>query len=247
MFDEEKMIYLPSVGSTNQWAKENLTRFDPVGVVWTTCQTQGRGRLGRTWSNAAGQALYYTVAFHRPMVQPSTLPLFASLAISQALQDKFGADTRIQIKWPNDLLLNGKKVAGILCESVNGTYICGVGINLNQPQKFFDEAGLPYGTSFGLQGFAVNEVSAAMKLALRLTRRLTGEAFEKFAQEGLAPFLEDYRSHCVNLGRHVTFDGGEGVAETVDGEGRLVVRTGDGKASVLSGEVHVEGIYGVVS
>ena len=245
MFDESKILYLSSVGSTNQWAKDHLSRFAPMGAVWTTCQTEGRGRLGRAWSNAAGQAIYYSVGYTLPMKQPAALPLFASLAIARAIQDKFNVE--VQVKWPNDLLIGGKKVAGILCESVNGTYICGVGINLEQPQKFFDEAGLPYATSMKLAGCTVNSESAAERLALRLTRRLTGECFEQFAAEGFAPFLEEYRSRCINLGRHVTFDGGEGVAETVDEEGRLVVRTEGGSTSVLSGEVHVSGIYGAVN
>src|SRR5699024_2690459 len=70
---------LPSCASTNLYAKEHIEEFGPVGAVYTTCQTEGRGRLGRRWVNAAGQALYYTAVLKVPMVQPETLPLFASL------------------------------------------------------------------------------------------------------------------------------------------------------------------------
>ena len=114
MFEEAKLLYLPSVDSTNLWAKEHLDQLSPIGAVWTTSQTQGRGRLGRTWVNAAGRALYYTVAYTQPLAQPAALSLFASLAVAQAIQEKFKAE--LSIKWPNDLLLNGKKVVGILCE-----------------------------------------------------------------------------------------------------------------------------------
>ena len=79
---------------------------------------------------------------------------------------------------------------------------------------------------------------------MRLNRRLTGESFELFAKEGIAPFLEEYRARCVNLGRKVRFEGGEGIAETIDDQGRLVVRTADGEARVFTGEVSVQGVYG---
>ena len=108
---------LPSCGSTNTYAKEHIEEFGPVGAVYTTCQTEGRGRLGRRWVNAAGQALYYTAVLKVPMVQPETLPLFASLAVREQLRLRYGVECAI--KWPNDLLLGGKKVVGILCEAVN--------------------------------------------------------------------------------------------------------------------------------
>ena len=108
--------YLPECGSTNAYMKEHFEEFGPVGAVYTTNQTAGRGRLGRTWVNAEGKALYYTVAIKEPLAQPATLPLLASLAVRRQLALRYGVDC--QIKWPNDLLLNGKKIVGILCESV---------------------------------------------------------------------------------------------------------------------------------
>ena len=99
--------YLPECGSTNAYMKEHFEEFGPVGAVYTTNQTAGRGRLGRTWVNAEGKALYYTVAIREPLAQPATLPLLASLAVRRQLALRYGVDC--QIKWPNDLLLNGKK------------------------------------------------------------------------------------------------------------------------------------------
>ena len=107
--------YLPECGSTNAYMKEHFEEFGPVGAVYTTNQTAGRGRLGRTWVNAEGKALYYTVAIREPLAQPATLPLLASLAVRRQLALRYGVDC--QIKWPNDLLLNGKKIVGILCET----------------------------------------------------------------------------------------------------------------------------------
>ena len=149
--------YLPECGSTNAYVKEHFEEFGPVGAVYTENQTAGRGRLGRSWVNAEGKALYYTVAIREPLAQPATLPLLASLAVRTQLRLRYGVDC--QIKWPNDLLLNGKKIVGILCEGVSYGYqqqgrgiLCGIGINLAQPQSYFDAAGLPNGTSLALQG-----------------------------------------------------------------------------------------------
>ena len=153
--------YLPECGSTNAYVKEHFEEFGPVGAVYTTNQTAGRGRLGRTWVNAEGKALYYTVAIREPLAQPATLPLLASLAVRRQLSLRYGVEC--QIKWPNDLLLNGKKIVGILCEGVSYGYqqqgrgiLCGIGINLAQPQSYFDAADLPHGTSLALQGANVD-------------------------------------------------------------------------------------------
>ena len=152
----ESVIYLPEVDSTNLWAKHNLDKFGPIGAVYTTHQTAGRGRLGRSWLDAPHKGLYYTAVIKTDLAQPSTLPLFASLAVCDALKQRYGIDC--QIKWPNDLLLNGKKIVGILCEVApdGHSLVVGIGINLAQPQEYFDMAGLPHGTSLLLQGVNVD-------------------------------------------------------------------------------------------
>lgn len=152
--------YLTECGSTNAYVKEHFEEFGPVGAVYTTNQTAGRGRLGRTWVNAEGRALYYTVAIREPLAQPATLPLLASLAVRDQLKLRYGVDC--QIKWPNDLLLNGKR-SWASSASVSYGYeqqgrgiLCGIGINLAQPQSYFDAADLPHGTSLELQGAKVD-------------------------------------------------------------------------------------------
>ena len=232
--------YLPECGSTNAYVKEHFEEFGPVGAVYTENQTAGRGRLGRSWVNAEGKALYYTVAIREPLAQPATLPLLASLAVRRQLQLRYGVDC--QIKWPNDLLLNGKKIVGILC---------GIGINLAQPQSYFDAADLPNGTSLELQGAKVDLSTDPAWLAEGLTDFGFDRNLYQFARDGFAPFREEYKAACVNLGRRVTFDlpdGGQGAGEAVDvdEEGRLVVRTDSGEVHVFTGEVSVHGIYGAV-
>ena len=178
--------YLPECGSTNAYMKEHFEEFGPVGAVYTTNQTAGRGRLGRTWVNAEGKALYYTVAIREPLAQPATLPLLASLAVRRQLA------------------------------------LQGAVIDLEQDPGWLAEAL----TDFGFD-----------------------RPLYTFARDGFAPFREEYKAACVNIGRRVTFDlpdGGQGAGEAVDvdEEGRLVVRTDSGEEHVFTGEVSVRGIYG---
>ena len=192
--------------------------------------------------NAEGKALYYTVAIREPLAQPATLPLLASLAVRTQLKLRYGVDCHI--KWPNDLLLNGKKIVGILCEGVSYGYqqqgrgiLCGIGINLAQP--------------LALQGAKVDLSTDPAWLAEGLTDFGFDRNMYVFARDGFAPFREEYKAACVNLGRRVTFDlpdGGQGAGEAVDvdEEGRLVVRTDSGEVHVFTGEVSVHGIYGAV-
>ena len=154
--------------------------------------------------------------------------------------------------------LNGKKIGGILCESVCYGYqqqgrgiLCGIGINLAQPQSYFDAANLPNGTSLALQGANVDLAADPAWLAEGLTDFGFDRNLYTFARDGFAPFREEYKAACVNLGRRVTFDlpeGGQGAGEAidVDEEGRLVVRTDSGEVHVFTGEVSVHGIYGAV-
>ncbi len=246
------VLHLPACGSTNVYVKEHAGSFGPVGAVYTTNQTAGRGRLGRAWVNAAGQALYYTVALDQPLAQPETLPQLSSLLVAQALAERYGVTC--QIKWPNDLLLAGKKITGILCESTETEgrriWMSGIGINLAQPQRYFDAAELPHGTSLLLAGVKVDAEADAPALAARLTA-LFAQAAPEFGRTGFAAVRDAYRAACVNLGREVVYPlpgGGtaRGIAEDIDADGRLVVRTQTGEAAVFTGEVSVSGIYGAV-
>lgn len=236
---------LPQVDSTNRWAKEHTELFGPIGGVFTTHQTAGRGRLGRSWADAPGLALFYTAVLRLELADPAALPLFASLALRDALHTRYGV--WCDIKWPNDLLLNGKKIAGILCEALpeGNAWICGIGVNLAQPQQLFDDAGLPHATSLALQGIDTDPAVDAEWLAAQLTDFGFDRGLYRFETDGFAACRDAYKAACLNLGRRVTFDGGAGIAVDVDEAGRLVVEDENGgEHHVFTGEVSVGGIYG---
>lgn len=252
------VLYLPECDSTNRYAKENFEDFGTLGAIFTTSQTAGRGRLGRTWENAAGDGLYYSVAIAEPLAQPATLPLFASIAVAKQLQNQY--NLTCQIKWPNDILVNGKKICGILCEGVRyGTQnmgqgiVCGIGINLCQTAEFFAAQNLPHATSLAIA--CPDLVVDAKAEAFRLATALTDFGFDRdlytFARAGFAPYRDAYRAACVNIGKAVTFplpngETGHGTAVDIDAFGQLVVETPNGETKVFSGEVSVTGIYGAV-
>ena len=237
------IYYLEQTSSTNTWAKEHLSQLQDGDAVFTQNQTNGKGRLGRRWENLAGCGLYYTAIIQRPMADPSTLPLYASLAAANAI---FKITAQMpSIKWPNDLLLNCKKVSGILCECVSGVYLCGIGINLCHPQSYFDQQNLPYGTSLLLQGAkqAENPKQFAEQLAQQLTHSFTTE-MNDFCTKGFSCIAEQYRQQCINLGREVWIDGMQGTATGIDPQGRLIVQTPNKEDHIFTGEVSIKGIYG---
>lgn len=249
MQNYENLIWLPEVGSTNTYCKEHFAELPDGAVVCTDNQTAGRGRLGRDWINAAGLGLYYTIVIKRPLAQPSTLPLISSMAVGAAVWECFGKKTRV--KWPNDLLLNGKKLVGILCEGIAarggepGGLISGIGVNLAQKEDYFEALNLPHGTSLALQGVDIRPQSDALRLAQSMTAWFH-DHLTAFGEEGFAPMRAEYCSSCVNLGMSVTFEGGRGTAEDVDENGNLVVLTDTGEKRIFTGEVSVKGIYGAV-
>lgn len=242
---EPRLTALPEADSTNLYCKAHLSRMGHFDAVWTTCQTAGRGRRGHVWQNAPGAALYYTILFKEPLADPACLPLASGLAAARALEECFGVECAL--KWPNDLLLGGKKAVGILCEGFGGAFVSGIGVNLSQTAEFFAAAGLPHGVSVAGHLGRPLPPDAPRQLAEALSRRFTAdEDLQRFYREGFAPLRGAYTARCVNLGRQVWFEGGEGVAETVDEQGRLVVAAQGGLRHVLSGEVSVKGIYGRV-
>ena len=240
-----ELYYLEEVDSTNTWAKANLDKFGPVGAVYTTSQTAGRGRRGHTWINASGQALYYTVVLKTELAQPESLPLFASMAVADALEQRYGI--QCQIKWPNDLVLEGRKLAGILTEaslSARGVdhVVIGIGVNLRQRPDDFSPEVARIATSLEAQGYPADRAALETALAEALC-----QAFGHLHTPEV--YAADYRRLCLNLGQTLRIpDTGETVtALDIDRQYGLVVRRRDGTVDTLRcGEVSVRGLYGYI-
>lgn len=232
-----RLIVLEETASTNddlasRAAEASLPEFT---VVATTTQTAGRGRLGRTWEAPAGTSLAASVLLHPRVADRSAdvygwIPLLGGLAMCRAVGQLL-AERDVSLKWPNDVLVDGSKVSGLLCELLpGGSVIVGAGVNLTIPA---DALPVPHATSLMLQGaIGPAEDLADLVLAnfLRELTHLWDEAAAGGSPEGLRSVRSAVAAACSTLGKPVRLalpDGTEqyGTALDLDDTGRLRVRS----------------------
>ncbi len=247
-----ELYFYGETGSTNTDAKRLGEEGASHGtVVAADMQTAGRGRRGRTWESPAGRDIYFTILL-RPEFAPDKaagLTLVMALAVALAVEDKCGVEA--DIKWPNDVVVNGKKICGILTEmTVETDYIqhvvTGVGINVNMdsiPEEIRESA-----TSLFLES---GKKTARAELLQAVLERFE-EYYGKYAADlGMDSMLEEYNAHLVNRNRQVRVldpkGEWEGVAKGINASGELLVENSAGRTvEVYAGEVSVRGLYGYV-
>ncbi|MEA2022802.1 MAG: biotin--[acetyl-CoA-carboxylase] ligase [Actinomycetota bacterium] len=218
------VVELESVESTQNEARDRYDRLGPV-LVMADHQTSGRGRLGREWIEP-DRAMFASLAFEPvwPIESWSLIPLTAGLAARSAIGDVSGITT--DLRWPNDLMIGGGKIGGLLVESGDGVVVVGCGINLAWAAPVVGGDAL-YGSDPGPE--VVTELAA--------------EWADRFlARMALDPGdwgLEEYREACITIGRSVSYAAGTGIAAAVLDDGSLLVETEDGVISVNSGEVRL--------
>ena len=244
-----------SLDSTNAYLKRAALENAPDGTVAVAAeQTSGRGRRGRSFQSAAGKGVYLSVLL-RPDVTPERLlPLtgIVAAAVCRAVDRVSGAQT--QIKWTNDLVLNGRKLCGILTElSLEGesgtlqSVVVGIGVNVSQTAADFDGEVANIATSLLREtGKSVSRAALAAAMIEEL------DALYGALKAGdTAAYLAEYRRRCITIGREVRLlwqDARERVtALDVDEEFGLIVRHADGAVETIrTGEVSVRGLYGYV-
>lgn len=220
-------LHLRSIDSTNERARALALAGAPHGTLVTAAeQTAGRGRQGRRWSAPVGSALLMSLLLREP---PALLSLLAAVAVC----DVVGDDARV--KWPNDIVFarGGRlaKLAGILVEGrpQEGWAVLGIGVNVavrvqELPVELRDTA-----ASLGLASEEIEPLLARLLVALQ--RRLGGAPAEA---------LDAWRARDALRGREISWVGGRGLADGIDGDGRLVVELADGGHAALdAGEVHL--------
>lgn len=247
----KNIIYLPVTDSTNTQAKRLGEEGAEHGtLVVTQCQTAGRGRRGRSWESPEGN-VYFTFLL-RPDVEvsrASMITLISALALAKAIEKVTGLHT--QIKWPNDVVANGKKLCGILTESSTDLeyinyVVVGIGINVNQisfPEEIADKA-----SSLLLElGHSVNRGEVLGEFL-----NLFEMYYEIFIEtEDMSGLIDTYNEMLVNCGREVKIIEKENErilkAIGIDENGGLIVENPEGvRESIISGEVSVRGLYGYV-
>jgi BirA family biotin operon repressor/biotin-[acetyl-CoA-carboxylase] ligase len=221
-------LHLRRVDSTNLRARALAAAGAPHGTLITAAeQTAGRGRQGRSWSAPPGAALLASLIVRDP---PELLSLAAGVAVARVAERLDRERRAATVKWPNDVLLDGGKVAGILVEGrpQDGWAVLGVGLNVSVELRCLDPELGGRAATLGLPAEALEE--ALSGLLAELERAL-----------GLAPraMLAELRDRDALRGRTVAWSGGTGSAAGIDERGRLRVHTERGTLALDAGEVHL--------
>lgn len=258
-----KIYCFPVIDSTNNYAKKLAYENCAEGIVVVAeKQTSGRGRLGRTWDSMSGKGIWMSIVL-RPSIGPEDvqiITLAASVAVVRAIASATGI--RTGIKWPNDIVLDGKKVCGILTEMNSemervNFIVLGIGINVNHQ---IDDFGKELSNSaVSLRAYAQGQFSSFGKNeevpAFNRSEIIQNVLYEleiiynKIKNNLTAEIIEEWKKYSVTLGKRVKITSRreeyEGVARDVTNDGKLVVEGIDGAIhEVVSGEVSVRGIMG---
>ena len=242
-----KIVYYPETDSTNRRARLLAQEGEPHGtLVLTDSQTAGRGRRGRSWISPAGDGIFMTLLL-RPNVHPSQvakLSLLTALAVAGAIASETGLDARI--KWPNDIVISGRKVCGLLLEMTadeSAVYDVVAGVGINVHQKEFDPEIAHTASSLDLLAGKTFSRAALVRAFLREFEHATALSDQEM--------MAQYVARSATLGQRVqvialsgTFTG---VAKGITDSGSLLVEDEEGAMrEVLAADVSVRGIMGYV-
>lgn len=249
---EWNIIHLEQIDSTNTEARRQAMQGIAEGLVITAeKQTAGKGRRGRSWESPEGENLYFSMLLRPevPIDKTPMLTLIMALSVAKAVNKFCGLDPLI--KWPNDLVLSGKKICGILTEmhmseSQIEDVIVGTGINVNQ--ELFSSELVDKATSLLLESNRKLDKKQLLEVVLVEFAML----YETFLEvQDLSFIQEEYNGRLVNRNKEVLVlePGNEyqAVARGINSKGELLVVKEDGsEEAVYAGEVSVRGIYGYV-
>jgi BirA family biotin operon repressor/biotin-[acetyl-CoA-carboxylase] ligase len=234
--DGWRLEVLPEADSTNAVVTERARAGEAAGlVVVAEVQTAGRGRLDRSWVSPPRAGLTFSVLLRPdlPPVRWPWLPLWTGLAVVTALRDRAGVDA--ELKWPNDVLVRGRKLCGVLAEvPESGAVVLGIGLNVTTTQEELPDE---RATSLRLAGARTTDRDTLLRAVLRSLSVVLADTHAA---------AETYRERCGTIGRQVRVElpAGhvvEGLAEAVDEDGRLLV---DGTAYGVGDVVHLRPVSG---
>lgn len=237
------VLVLDETGSSNADLLAMVDRLTEPVILFAERQTAGRGRAGRTWFSQPENSLTFSLAWHFDLRMQDLLglPLAVGVALAEALA-RLGV--QVQLKWPNDVLKDGKKLAGILIESASGSAagkqhghwaIIGVGMNLRVPPELEAQIGQEVADAPWLAQLERNILAAHLCSALCL-------AMDEFARQGLGAFTDRWNQLHAYAGQEVVvLDQGQiqhqGRAIGLDQQGRLLIATEQGQVALLAGDV----------
>ncbi len=243
-FIGKNIFYFDKTDSTNDRAKAEHDAPDGSLFIAET-QNGGKGRRGRAWTSPRGEGIFMSLLL-KPDIPPdeiSQITLIAGLAVCRAV----GNDAII--KWPNDVVINSKKICGILTElaaedDMISYVVCGIGINVNTEK--FDAELAERATSLLIETGKKHKRAEIVQSVLTEFEAL----YKEFLKNRLDNILPEYEKMCVTIGREVNVvyrnKSINGMAAGIASDGSLIVDTPEGRITVSSGEVSVRGMYGYI-
>ena len=230
-----RIVRLAEVGSTNTVAREYYDDGER-DALWVIAERQiaGRGRLDRDWTSETGN-LYATALLPRPKGPIGAMAFIAAVAVADTLAD-FIDDDLIALKWPNDALMDGRKVAGILCETVEDHVICGIGINI---------AHHPDTTRWPATHLAEHMPGVRANAVFERLHNRMGEVVSQNERQGWDVIRGRWMSFAFGLGREVSVDLGDkrlaGRFRGVGANGEFLLSTPSGTVPIVAGDVSYTG------
>jgi BirA family biotin operon repressor/biotin-[acetyl-CoA-carboxylase] ligase len=233
------LIELPTCPSTNTWALDHAEALASGACVFTRRQTAGRGQPGSRWTSPEG-VLTASYILHTTTATP--LALIAGLAVAHASEDH-APSARVQLKWPNDCLVNDRKLAGILCERADsGATVVGIGLNLD-PRWDQSPETLPLAADRRFAPISVAELAGpagapdCITMLMRLRRYLL-EGIGLLAANGWPRLLAEIQARDALLGRRLAMETSTGpltgTAAGINADGRLLIDTGSTTLAIAS-------------
>ena len=224
--------YEEACESTQQLLDRSL---EEGAVAACDVQTKGRGRQGRAWEAPPGTAILCSILLRPPAKRAQEeLSLVAGLATAATVERALGL--AVQVKWPNDVMVNRRKVAGVLAEAAEGAVVLGIGMNVNQTREELPgDTGVPPGSLYTSDGVRRERAP----LLIDLLRSLESE-YDQWVEGGLEALYDTLGARDFLRGRRVFVDGQAGIGIGIDRRGRLEVELNGERHTVESGEVLYE-------
>ncbi len=232
----KKIIFFRELTSTQDEIKKYIFTGENGLVVWADRQTQGRGRLSRNWYSPRAAGLYFSLLLKEPLARP--LPLYGlatAIGVAKALEEV--VKIPFQLKWPNDILLRGRKVGGILLEAVSPALIIGIGINVSFRREDFPPEIKEKATSI----FEETGLLISRARILRAVLKKLEDYYELLLKEGFPALEKEWQERDVALGGRVVLRRGDqvltGFSLGPSSDGALLLKTPQGLLKVHSGEI----------
>lgn len=237
-----KLIHIEEISSTNDYVKQNIQNLEDMSVVYADRQTNGHGRLGRTWVDTGDDNLFMTIVL-KPFkdLNPiySNFTQYLSVILALVLEEEYNLSA--QIKWPNDVLINGKKIAGILSEGTTKGdeflgLALGLGVNLNTKPETLALIDKPATSIFAETGMKIDKEIFIKKLLNKFCL-----LYDSFIKNGFLSVKNLYVERAFFLGKDITINVlGElhsGTAENITDEGSLILNEDNNARVYLVGDI----------